>query len=71
MIKESYNLIDERHTWPFPTKSGSLRSYIPLVIIPTQKIREIIWFFSVILLIKESWNLTAQEKRLGTSNQNW
>ena len=53
--------LDQMHTWPHPNKSVSLRCYLPLVIIPMQKSRDISWFFSLILLIKESCNLIGQE----------
>ena len=37
MIKESWNLTG----WPHPTKSCSLKCYHPLMIITTQKIKDI------------------------------
>ena len=46
----------QRYTWPNPTKSGSLKCYLPLTI-SMQKIKDINRFFTILLLVKESLNL--------------
>ena len=54
--------MDKKHTWPHPTKVGSLTCYLFLKTIAMQKI-----FFLVILMIKESWNLIGQKDKTGQS----
>ena len=53
MINESWNLISPRYTWRHPNNSGSFKCYLPLMIFSMQKIKDINWFFPVLLLIKE------------------
>ena len=63
--------LNKRYTWPHPTKSGSLRCYLPLTNTLIQKIYEINWFFPEILMIKKSCSLTGKEAQLATPNQKW
>ena len=68
MIKESWNLIGpEAH----PTKSVSLKCYLPLVVISMSKIKHINWSFPVTLLIKELYVLIGWETQMITTNQKW
>ena len=56
-----YQRILQSHWTRGPTKRGSLRSYLPLIIISDQKFKNADWFFAMILLIKESGNLIEWE----------
>ena len=52
--------MDKRYYWPHPTKSSSLRSYLPLLH-PCKKIESIDWLLPKILMIKEYRNLIGWE----------
>ena len=63
--------LNQRHKWPHPTKSNSLRSQLPIMSISMQNINDIDWFFPVIFLIKESCNLITKTRQLVITNQKW
>ena len=61
--------LDERHSRTHPTKSGSLRYYLPQMIISMLKIWDITWFNSEILIIKEFYNLIGWRGTPGQANE--
>ena len=64
MIKKPTFCLVERHTWPHPTKSGSLRYYFPLMKkTPIDSFQR--------LPVKESFNLFGRETNLATTNLKW
>ena len=63
--------LGKTHNWPHQNKISSLTSYLSLIIIFMQKIKDIYWFIPVILWITESCNLTGKEAHLPTSSHKW
>ena len=61
--------LDEKQTYPHPTKRSSFRCYLDLMTISMQKVKVIDWFLPVILMIKLSCILIGQETQLATLNQ--